>query len=343
MRKRIAVCFFAVFLFIRIISSAFAQMEDLRNIQEGVKAFSNGISKAAPFNSLIGLNWSNAYIGKVYPDSPAHFGVGLSVGATTMDPKSIEKLAGYFGDGFSLDLPFMPLPAYTAEARIGGFVLPFDIGFKAGFLSFKELPLGDGINWNCLLVGGDVRYAVIDGVTNKALPNVSVGVGVNYLAGGIGAKMGAAQSILLDYGPIHYVIDLTQPNVNLKWNTTTLELKAQVSKTFTVITPYLGLGGNYAFTNAGYSVDADVTLNGTPVTQAGINAINNTLILLGLEPMNIDLNGKSISSMKKNNAFNVRAFGGFSLNLAAFRLDLTGLFSILDQNFGATLGLRFQL
>lgn len=350
MKNRIVVCFFAIFLFMGITFSAFAQMQDLQNIQSGVKGFSEDISKAAPFNSLIGLNWSDAYIGKVYPGAPAHFGVGLSVGATTMEKKSIEKLGGYFTDGFSLPIPFMPLPAYTAEARIGGFVLPFDIGFKFGILPSLNLPLGEGIKLDYLLVGGDVRYAVIDGVANKALPNVSVGLGVNYLKGGIGAKMGEAQSIPFNYDTdypipihVHYTIALSKPDINLNWSTTSFEFKAQISKTFAIITPYFGLGGNYSLSKAGYAVDADITLNGNPVTQADINAINDALVMLDRDPVDIDINGKSISSIINKNAFNARVFGGFSLNLAAFRLDLTGLFNILDQNFGATIGLRFQL
>jgi hypothetical protein len=340
MKNRIAVCFFAVLIFTGITFSAFAQQEDLRNIQNGVKEFSGDISKAIPFNSLIGLNWSDAYIGKLFPGAPPHFGVGISLGVTTMDIKSIEKLAGYFVDDFSLGMPKMPIPAYTAEARLGGFFLPFDIGFKFGYLPPINLPLGD-INLDYLLVGGDVRYAIIDGVANKALPNVSLGVGVNYLRGGIGAKMGDAQSIPYNYGTVHYIIDLSKPEVNLQWNTTSLEVKAQISKTFAIITPYLGVGGNYSFSNAGYSVNADVKLNGRPVTDQDIETINDSLVSNGLDP--IDIKADGISSFIDKNAFNVRAFGGFSLNLAAFRLDITGLFNILDQNFGGTLGLRFQL
>jgi len=335
MRNRIAVCFFSIFLFIGIAFSAFAQQEDLKKIQEGVEGFSDDISKAIPFNSLIGLNWSDAYIGKLFPGAPPHFGVGISVGATTMDPKSIKKLAGYL-DADIPDISILPIPAYTAEARLGGFTLPFDIGFKFGYLPPNALPIAD-INLNYLLVGGDLRYAVIDGKDNKALPNVSVGVGVNYLKGGVGAKMGSAQRFTY----IGMNIDLTQPDANLQWNTTSLELKAQISKTFAIITPYFGVGGNYSFTNAGYSVDAKVLIDGKQVTDADIKKINESLVSYGLNPVNITADG--ISSLKDTKAFNVRAFGGLSLNLAAFRMDLTGLFNILDQNFGATLGLRFQL
>jgi len=335
MKNRIAVCFFSFFLFIGIAFSAFAQQEDLKKIQDGVKVFSEGISKAIPFNSLIGLNWSDAYIGKLFPGAPPHFGAGISLGATTMDPSSIKTLASNL-DADIPDIPILPLPAYTVEARLGGFALPFDIGFKFGYLPPNVLPIPD-INLNYILVGGDIRYAVIDGVANKALPNVSVGVGVNYLKEGLGAKMGQGTTFTYQ----SYTIDLTQPVANLEWNTTSLELKAQISKTIAIITPYFGVGGSYSFSNAGYSVDAKVKVNGGNVTQAQIDDINQSLISYGLDP--IDITADGISSFIKNDAFNLRAFGGFSLNLAAFRLDLTGLFNVLDQNFGATLGLRFQL
>jgi len=335
MRNRIAVCFFTVFLFTGIAFSAFAQQEDLKKIQEGVKGFSEGISKAIPFNSLIGLNWSDAYIGKLIPSAPPHFGIGITLGATTMDPKSLKTLTGSMDADFP-DISILPLPAYTVEARLGGFALPFDIGFKFGYLPSNVLPIAE-VNLNYLLVGGDLRYAIIDGKDNKALPNVSLGVGVNYLKEGVSAKMGDAQK----FRYLNWDIDLTQPDVNLQWGTTSLELKAQISKTIAIITPYFGIGGNYSFSNAGYSVDAKVKINGGEVKQSDIDSINESLKQYGLDP--IDIKAGGISSIIDTTAFNVRAFGGLSLNLAAFRMDITGLFNILDQNFGATLGLRFQL
>jgi len=338
MKNRFVVCFFAAFLFMGITFSAFAQSETLVKVQDGVTKFSKDLSKALPLNSLIGLNWSDAYIGKFFPDSPHHFGVGLSLGATTVDPSAVKAMVSELGGDFSLDLSILPLPAYTVEGRLGGFSLPFDIGVKFGYLPADVISIQE-IDVNYILVGADFRYAIVDGKVNPSRPNISVGLGANYLKGGIGGvKMGEAGTYT--YAGSN-VLSISQPSVSLDWSTTSLEFKAQISKTFSIITPYLGAGVNYSWSDAGYSVNAAVKLNGKDPDEAEINKLNDFLVLYGQEPIVIDKDG--FKSSIPTSALNARAFGGVSLNLAAFRLDLTGLFSFLDQNFGATLGLRFQL
>jgi len=230
----------------------------------------------------------------------------------------------------------MFLPAYTAEGRVGGFFLPFDIGFKIGYLPPVGL-WGSGMNMNYLLVGGDIRYAVLD---SSIWPKVSVGIGLNYMNAGVGGKAGSAQEISYYNGTSTDSIKIEKPDVNLKWNTFALDFKAQISKSFFIITPYLGLGGSYAWSSAGYTVDATIKKgNGDPLTQTEINTIK--AYLSGVD--GVDISSSGVSSMIDNSAFSFRAFGGFSVNMAVFRLDLTGLYSFLDQNYGASLGFRFQL
>ena len=335
MSRRIMVLVLSVFLLAGISFSAFAQ-QDIKDVQDSVVALAGDISKALPFNSALGLNWSDAYIGKI---TDGHFGVGVSVGATTMGVSSIKNLVKSFGQEFPLDFGFMPFPGYTVEGRIGGFVLPFDIGLKFGII--PSMPLST-ITLDYLQVGGDLRYAVLDGMANLALPNVSLGFGVSYLSGAVGGiKVATGQQIVnIPFG--NERIGLSDADVGLNWNTTALDLKAQISKTFAIVTPYLGLGGSYAFSNAGYSVNATITRNGNKITEADINEINGYLKLLGIDPVDIDPETGISSSIPKSD-FAVRVFGGLSLNLAAFRFDLTGLYNILDSNFGGSIGLRFQL
>ena len=258
-----------------------------------------------------------------------------------MEISSIKSLVSSFGKDFPLDWGKMPFPGYTVEARIGGFVLPFDIGLKFGIL--PSINLFD-INFEYLQVGGDLRYAIIDGISRPTLPSVSLGVGVNYLKGGVGGiTINTAQDIFdIPFG--NNRISISDAGVNLDWRATSLDLKAQISKTFAIVTPYLGVGGSYAFSNTGYSVDAVITRNGIPISKADIDEINAYLNLAGIETeVDLDPDNTGISSSIPKDDFSVRAFGGLSLNLAAFRFDLTGLYNILDGNFGGSVGLRFQL
>ena len=325
MKKQVKIGFLAVFLILRISAAGFTQnFPSLDELQKNVNDFSGELAKSLPLNSSLGLNWSYAYIGKILPSIPPHFGFGGSFGVTTMDLKAINKLMGNFGYTVPFNVSKLALPAYTAEARIGGIFLPFDIGVKFGYLPSLEI-WGEKTKFDYLLAGGDLRYNLAD----LKLFKFSLGLGVNYMKGSIGGKVGSEQTI--EYGS--ETIAIESPDVNLHWKTTYLDFKAQASFHFAIFTPYIGLGAGYGWSSAGYSVNADI--NGD------LDGIINYAKSRGLAGIYISESG--MSSTVKNGAFSIRAFGGLSLNMAMFRIDLTALYSFIDQNYGGSVGLRFQL
>ncbi|MDR2096506.1 MAG: hypothetical protein LBP76_13470 [Treponema sp.] len=336
-RNKAALLFTAISLMIAVSVSA---QDNFKDLQKNIDDLSDDMAKALPFNSTIGLNWSDAYIGQLI-SAPPHFGVGISGGATTINLGSINKILSYFGKdlgGITSDIGGggMVLPAYTAEARIGGFILPFDVGLKTGYLSKLE----SLSNLEYLLIGGEVRYAVLKG--NVALPKVSIGLGVNYIHGGIGMSGGESQEFYIGEGDNK--LKITDPRMDFTWESTSIDLKAQISKSFLIITPYLGLGGSWAMSKVGYEVTSTVMYNGNSLTDAEVKNIN--AALGGAAPINLTSGG--FSSSKENlNGWSLRAFGGFSVNMSVIRLDLTGMINFLDLKnyaaFGATLGVRFQL
>jgi hypothetical protein len=189
----------------------------LSDLQKGVSNFSDNLAKSLPFNASLGLNWSDAYIGQ-FLGIPPHFGIGVSGGLTSMDSDSVKKLLNIFD--LNLPIDFMILPAYAVDARIGGFFLPFDVGIKFGIL--PNLDFGDTLTIDYLLIGGDIRYAVLKG--NAVLPTVSVGLGVNYLRGELGAALGSGQRFTFN----GHSLSLSDPKVGFTWETTALDFKAQV-------------------------------------------------------------------------------------------------------------------
>ena len=332
MNIRIKPLFCAILVLVGVSVSGFAQPVDLKELQKTVSSFSEELAKSLPFNSSLGLNWSDAYIGKLFPSLPPHFGVGASIGLTTMEMPVLKAMANLFDYKLPFDIGKMILPAYAGEARIGGLFLPFDIGFKFGYLPSLGL-WGKDIKMNYLLVGGDLRYALLD---KKIPPKISLGVGINYLKGGVGGKTGG--DTVFDYGSDS--ITVKSPDVNLDWKTVSLDFKLQVSKTLLIFTPYLGVGLGYAWSSAGYSVSADIEgSSGNPLTAMEKAAIKDYLKGLGLD----DVSENGISSTIDNGAFSFRAFGGLSINLMVFRLDFTALYSFRDRNFGGSFGFRFQL
>jgi hypothetical protein len=126
-------------------------------------------------------------------------------------------------------------------------------------------------------------------------------------------------------------VKIGQSDVNLFWNTKAIDLKVQLSKSIFIITPYLGLGASYAWSEAGY----ETSLSGS------LDAAKTYLAANGLGDMDID--GNKLSSTIKVNGFSLRTFGGMSVNLAVFKLDLTGMYNFLDSNYGLSFGARFQL
>jgi hypothetical protein len=303
----------------------------LADLQKGAVDFSDTMAKSLPFNSALGLNWADAYIGKFFPSVPPHFGVGGSFGFTTMDMPAFEKIAGFLGYEIPFDLASMYFPAYAAEARIGGFFLPFDVGVKFGMLPQMGL-WGSSTKMDYILAGADFRYAVLDG--NLILPNISVGLGVNYLKGSISSKVGSDSAFTFD----SHELVLEKPEISLLWDTLSLDFKVQISKSFLAVTPYLGIGASYAWSEAGYQVETKARYDGSDINRDEINAYLNAAKL-----ENMDIDGDTISTIVKAQGFSTRAFGGLSLNLMVFRLDLTGLYNFVDSNWGGSVGVRIQI
>jgi hypothetical protein len=284
-------------------TSGFSQASptSIADVQKGAESMASSLSAALPFNSTLGLNWSDAYIGQIL-GVPPHFGVGVSAGATSVKSDEMKVLLDTLGVD-TQDLPeILPLPAGTLEARIGGFILPFDIGLKAGFITGdmgKAIEdASGGLKLDYLLVGGDFRYNIIKG--NLLLPRVSLGIGVNYMKGSLSTTLSGGQSFTYN----SYTISTSDPELGLAWETTTIDLKAQVSKSLLIFTPYAGLGASYAMSKAGYYIKSDITTSG-----GSLEDIKNALIQAGITPP--DISATEMSSYFDNN-------GGHSGLLAGF-------------------------
>ena len=330
---------------------AFAQTTfDFTTFQDAFNQFAGDVANSLPFNASIGLNWSDAYIGQLL-DVPPHFGAGVSLGATTIPSASITTMLG--PSGLNIALPAevsqyiqygVPIPAYTVEGRIGGFLLPFDIGLKVGYIPPGTLQSwGIPVDVNYILAGADVRFALLE--DSGILPAVSVGAGYTYMRGSVSVPglLGSGIEITsIDPpgpdGP--YDITLTDPDLNFTWGTNVIDLKAQVSKNLLIFTPYLGAGASYGISSAGGGVTSELLINGSAPTQADIDAITAYLESQG---QTVDLSAQGFIIQAAANGWSFRAFGGVSMNLLIVKLDLTGMYNFLSNDFGASVGLRVQL
>jgi hypothetical protein len=298
----------------------------LGDIQKNVDNFSEKLALSLPFNAAMGLNWADAHIGQ-FLGLPPHFGVGVSMGFTTIDGGSMGDLLHRFNIDLPIDIGGYPIPGYAVEGRIGGFVLPFDVGLKFGYLPIKP----ENLELDYFLIGGDVRYALLK--ETLVLPAISVGMGYNYLNGGLAIKIGEDRSFSYkDISGGDQTLTLSAPKVGLLWETSGLDFKAQISKSFLVITPYLGIGLSHAWSRAGYEVQT--TLSG-----ADLDKIKKIMGNYGIT----DITANGLSSIVEITGWSGRLFGGLSFNLPLFKIDLTGMFNFADARYGVALGLRFQV
>ncbi len=334
--------FIIMIIFIVAVSGAFAQVA-FDTMEESFSDFSDDVASALPYASTIGLNWSDATV-----RSLPHFGIGLTAGAIMIPSKAFTDLADSMG--FEDELPKeiadstigVPLPGYTLEARIGGLILPFDIGVKFGYISpdmVAKLP----VSVDYTLVGFDIRTPILK--QNLLLPSISFGVGYNYLKSGIETSIDAGLDSFAGTSTGNTYLDeeidklsFTDPRVRFQMESNVIDFKLQVSKNLLIITPYFGLGYAYGWSTAGGGISSDVEYNGSSISSAEISNIKDAFDLAGEDAPELTADGVFVSSDVAAGAF--RAFGGLSVNLFLIKLDLTAMYNLSSQSLGGSANVR---
>jgi hypothetical protein len=334
--KKIIICIVILCL---AAASGFAQV-NLNQYKKGIEDFADDLATILPMNSAIGLNWNDAYIGQLL-DVPPHFGIGVTAGVVNIPYGPVKNLVEDAMDGDSSDIPSfvktfgVPIPAYTIDARIGGFMLPFDIGLKFGYLN---LDISD-VQIDYLLLGGDVRYCVLE--QTVLIPKVSVGAGFNYMktnatmSGALGSGMTIDTTASSSQLGGVTQLDFSTPDLYLEMKTKVLDFKAQASWSALIFEPSIGLGASYGMSEVSAGAESTMSVTGGSATVDDV--------VDGLNGLGYDVGGAKLGYTKKVNAMSYRLFGGLGFNLAVLRLDLGFLYGINSGSWGATVGARFQM
>jgi hypothetical protein len=324
-----------------------AQPYDYDDLVDNFQAFADGVATTLPFNALMGLNWSDAYIGN-FP----HFGAGLTIGFTIMPYGSLSDTLDQFGIDLSsiandevgnmLKDVGMPFPALALEGRIGGFGIPFDIGVKLGYYSRDWVVpmLPEGLIIDYLLAGGDVRFRVLKGAL--VVPELSVGGGVTYQYGSFyipGLLEGDID--ITDLGG--EAIRLQNPSLNFNWKTLVIDLKAQASWDLFFVTPYIGAGGSYGlYSEAGGGMNSKVLYGPDEITEDEIEMIKAACKAAGQPVPDLSVE-EIIVYAETPPAWSIRAYGGVSLNIFVIKLDIMMMYNFAGGGFGTSVNLRAQL
>lgn len=228
--------FLAALLFLFPLNVFFAAAS-AADVDESLNSFSENLN-ASVMNAATQQNvYAEAWIGKLFPSTPPHFGAGFEFGVSKLDLSPLNDVLKIFDAG---SVPgTLVFPTITGNFRLGGFVLPFDFGFSFMYLNLSEVKMADGIGLKYLNLGGDFRWAILKG--EGALPQLSVGAGYYYTG-----------------GKVSY--DNSGLSAGLEFGTHTVFLQTQLSKTLIFFTPYLGLRGIFAASSVDWNWNATSAL-----------------------------------------------------------------------------------
>ena len=196
-------------------------------INSNMDDFASELGFSVPQAAVQQNVYAESFIGDLFPGIPPHFAVGFNAGVTHLNTEGLANAASALGiDGVNSSYYF---PVLNADLRLGGVILPFDVGFSFMKLDVSSLTsMSADFTADFFTFALDARYAILkDGIVT---PAVSVGVGYSINKGSFGAGS--------DYA-----------DVNVDYDVQTLYLQAQISKTLNIpvarigFTPFLGLRG----------------------------------------------------------------------------------------------------
>lgn len=295
-----------------------------------------------PENSSLLGNQPDAYIGKLFPSKPCHLAAGFSVSATLMDTSDLSQAVQDFQDGiteklnnkgaadsFSIDCPVpskIPLPSAVFAVRLGGIVLPIDIGVYGvstfniiDDLSFKDF----SADFNYSTFGFDVRYSVCE--DKKLMPEVSFGAG--YIYSNISTDFGLTAEYPVKSTYTGYTGDENarlNSSISLDSINHTLFASVQCSKKILIFEPYIGIKGFMTQTTSKYDWNYESYL--------GDNKDDNLS----------DKDSKDVTHDFGHN-MSAQVFGGLGLQIKYFQLALNGAYNLTNNKVSASVGFNFKM
>ena len=312
------------------------------DIDKAFESFTDKMTEVLPETTTQLGVWSDAYIGKLFPSAPPHFGVGVTVAGTFINTEefssTVETIVNEINGkapGASQDFNFsipntIPLPAYSINARIGGIILPFDVGVYGSYLKVNSLKFEDftgAITYYSF--GGDIRYAVVKGST--LLPKISVGAGYIYTHMALGAEGSSTYTSDLSAHGLSSTSSVTaNADMNTNFDLHTLFAQVQVSKKFFILTPYAGIRAYVTSSKSHY----DYTYSSTYEAGALSGDVPN-----GSGGDEHDYNSDGFAWGK----IQPQLYGGLGLNIFFFDCTLGGCWNPRNNLWSANVSARLKL
>ena len=295
---------FTVIFVLALSAAAFGKTFSAADINDSLGDFSSILNKTLPNAATQQNVYSQAWIGKLFPSAPPHLAVGIEMGVTKLDLEPLRNIAEIFKVG---DLPkLFVYPTVTANFRLGGFVLPFDIGFSCMYMDFSKIKaVSDGFGIRFFNVGGDVRYALLKG--EGVWPQLSLGFGYYYSSGKIS-------------------LDKDGVKAGVEHATHTMFGQVQLSKTILFFTPYVGFRAVFSKSATDWAWF---------VTDARAAAAAS---YIGTET-----SGSGSANSSWTDYFIPQIYGGFGLKASFLAINLAASYDFKHSIWGGNFSFRFQM
>lgn len=216
----------------------------------------------------------------------------------------------------------LPIPAVALAAKLGGIILPFDVGLKGMMVPDgvkASLASSTGVTLDYTLIGGNVRYAVLrQGIL---LPDLSIGAGYNRLSGSVMMPLDiGSQSFTFNDGTQDHTLAVTTPNLALGWTTDSFDFTVQASKSILFIEPYLGVGLSVGKSAVKGGVKSEMTYDTVKVGDEQVKKIKEDLAEAGIA-VPAELSAAGFLFGAENASPVVRVYGGVTLSFLVIKLD----------------------
>lgn len=293
------------------------------NISTGLDDFTFSLIKTAPSTVSHQNMWASGYIGQLL-DLPPHLGGGISFGMAQL---KTDGLATVFKEmGLTYDVKNLFLPTLTFDARIGGLLIPFDLGVHGMMIKNPlEFNVKDTIfSIDYGTVGADVRIPLIK--EEGALPNLSIGAGYAYSKGnaGINVKEGTAC-------------------VSAGYESQILQATLQLSKKILIVEPFVGLRGTLSSNKRNWSWNYDGTKALDDAKIKELEAVPGALDALKAENKFDSGDWSGFAFNKEDPNYTAQIFAGIGIDfLFIAQGTLNVSFDLVNQIWAGGLSLRVK-
>ena len=282
--------------------------------ENGLNDFCDDLADVIPNSQTQQNVYAEAWIGKIFPGF--HFGAGVNAGVSALDVSTLKDAALALGVDDVKDInDTLVFPTITVDARLGGIILPFDIGVTAMSIDTSKMDSVDKaidpVAIDFFTLGADIRYAIFQGGFMR--PKWSVGAGFYYTKGGVD-------------------VDDDTAKASLDFKSTTFMVNTQASIKLLCLVPFIGGRALFSKTSVDWKVNADWARIIAKESDTYYEGVANAL-KWGILP-------RSFSGSSSGFSVYPQVFGGIGLDLLFLNLTVSGSYDIASKIPSAAVSVR---